>query len=105
MVPTIEQIRAQCRIDDDDASSDELLTLMAGAARRKAENFINRSLYDDAVPEDEAGGVVITDDITLAILLAVGFWYVNREVASSVQQLPIPFGFKELLEPYRIIPL
>ncbi|TKI02670.1 head-tail connector protein [Martelella alba] len=105
MIPTPDQLRAQCRIDDDDTSSDALLTLMAAAARRKAENFINRPLYDDEVPEDEDSGLVVTEDIALAILLAVGHWYINREAAASVQQLPIPLGFNELLEPYRIIPL
>ena len=46
MVPSLEQLRMQCRIDDDDTSGDALLTLMAAAARKRAENFINRKLYD-----------------------------------------------------------
>ena len=36
---TIEMLRAQCRIDIDDATEDELLTLYFTAARRRAENF------------------------------------------------------------------
>jgi hypothetical protein len=32
MVPSLEQLRMQCRIDDDDTSGDALLTLMAAAA-------------------------------------------------------------------------
>ena len=51
MSTTIEKLRAQCRIDIDDTTEDEVLTLYYGAARRKAENFINRHLYEDEVPE------------------------------------------------------
>lgn len=40
MSTTIEMLRAQCRIDIDDATEDELLTLYFTAARRRAENFI-----------------------------------------------------------------
>ncbi|CAI1004102.1 TPA: head-tail connector protein [Serratia fonticola] len=49
MKPSIKQLRLQCRLDDDDDSDDELLTLYAGAARRKAENYTNRKLYDESV--------------------------------------------------------
>ncbi|EQB98650.1 head-tail connector protein [Photorhabdus temperata] len=97
MVPTIEELRAQCRIDTDE--EDSLLTTYAKAARQRAENFINRPLFDDRVPDDISEGLVITDDIKLAIMLAVGFWYENREPKA------LPAGFKNLLEPYRFIPL
>ncbi|WAT06485.1 head-tail connector protein [Rouxiella badensis] len=103
MVPTLEQLRLQCRIDDEE--SDELLTLMAGAAVRKAENFINRKLYDETVPDTDEDGLLISDDVTLALLLLVGHWYSNREAATEIQQTAIPFGFTALLEPYRFIPL
>ena len=46
MSTTIEMLRAQCRIDIDDATEDELLTLYFTAARRRAENFINRKLHE-----------------------------------------------------------
>ncbi|MCT8349487.1 head-tail connector protein [Photorhabdus temperata] len=97
MVPTIEELRAQCRIDTDE--EDNLLTTYAKAARQRAENFINRPLFDDRVPGDVSEGLVITDDIKLAIMLAVGHWYENREGVA------LPGGFKMLLEPYRYIPL
>lgn len=105
MVPTIEELRLQCRIDEDDDSEDALLTIYVGAARRSAENFTNRKLYDDSVPEDQSEGLLITDDIKLAIMLVVGHWFENREDSSEVQKLSIPLGFKALLEPYRFIPL
>lgn len=105
MIPTLEQLRQQCRIDEDDTSSDELLALMAGAARRKAENFLGRTLYDDRVPASDHEGLVISDDIRLALMLLVGHWNESREEAAEVSKMSIPFGFSSLLEPYRHIPL
>lgn len=105
MVPSLEQLRMQCRIDNDDTSCDELLTLMAGAARKKAENLINRKLYDDAVPDTDPDGLLISDDIRLALMLLVGHWNESREEASEVSKMSIPWGFASLLEPYRFIPV
>ncbi|HDS9331046.1 TPA: phage gp6-like head-tail connector protein [Klebsiella pneumoniae subsp. pneumoniae] len=105
MSTTIEKLRAQCRIDIDDTTEDESLELYYGAARRKAENFINRKLYEDEVPETDPDGLVIADDILLALMLLVGHWNESREEASDVNKMSIPFGFTSLLEPYRFIPL
>lgn len=105
MSTTIENLRAQCRIDIDDTTEDESLMLYYGAARRKAENFINRNLYEDEVPETDLDGLVIADDILLALMLLVGHWFNSREEASDVNKMSIPFGFTSLLEPYRFIPL
>ncbi|EFA4879816.1 phage gp6-like head-tail connector protein [Escherichia coli] len=105
MIAVVEKLRAQCRIDADDVTDDELLTLYFRAACRKAENFINRKLYEEAVPEDDPDGLLIADDILLALMLLVGHWYENRENSSDVSKTTIPFGFSVLLEPYRLIPL
>lgn len=99
MVPTIDELRNQCRIDSDDTTEDQMLTLYCSAAKGRTENYINRKLYDDAVPENESEGLVISPDIKLALMLAVGFWYENREAQS------LPDGFFSMLEPYRFIPL
>ncbi|TBN95996.1 phage gp6-like head-tail connector protein [Salmonella enterica subsp. salamae serovar 13,22:z:-] len=105
MTAIVEKLRAQCRIDTDDATDDELLMLYFQAACRKAENFINRKLYEDTVPEDDPEGLLIVDDILLALMLLVGHWYENRENSSDASKTTIPFGFSSLLEPYRFIPL
>ncbi|MXF49898.1 phage gp6-like head-tail connector protein [Raoultella sp. Lac2] len=105
MSTTIEKLRAQCRIDIDDTTEDELLKLYFGSARRKAENFINRKLYEDEVPETDPYGLLIADDILLALMLLVGHWNESREEASDVNKMSIPFGFTSLLEPYRFIQL
>ncbi len=39
MAAIVEKLRAQCRIDTDDATDDELLMLYFRAACRKAEKF------------------------------------------------------------------
>ncbi|MCA6962424.1 MULTISPECIES: head-tail connector protein [Pectobacterium] len=99
MVPTIEELRIQCRIDSEDATDDQVLELYCLAAKRRAENYINRTLHDESVPEGDSEGLVISPDIKLALMLAVGFWYENREAQS------VPAGFFSILEPYRFIPL
>lgn len=102
----IEKLRGQCRIDADDTTEDELLLIYYGAARRMAENFINRKLYEDEVPESDPYGLIIADDILLALMLLVGHWFENREqvnVGSIVTAFP--FGFESLLQPYRFISL
>lgn len=105
MCTTIEKLRAQCRIDADDTAEDEMLLLYYGAATRKAENYINRKLYEGDVPDTDPDGLKIADDILLALMLLVGHWFNSREEASDVTKMSIPFGFTSLLEPYRYIPL
>ncbi|MCK6678252.1 head-tail connector protein [Enterobacter asburiae] len=108
MSEILETLRAQCRIDTDDDAEDNLLLLYFGAARKKAENLTNRKLYDSEsdVPETDPYGLVIEDDILLALLLLVGHWYENREQVNVGNIVTtFPFGFDSLLEPYRLIPL
>ncbi|KEY58501.1 head-tail connector protein [Serratia sp. DD3] len=106
MIPSLEELRIQCRIDYEDAAEDQLLTIYVGAARKKAEKFINRNLYDVAVPEDDADGVVISDDIKLALMLLVGHWYENREPVNIGNiTSTLPYTFEALMGPYRFIPM
>lgn len=49
-LPTLEKLRMQCRIDEDNDLEDELLLTYLGAAVKRAENYINRHLYDTEVP-------------------------------------------------------
>lgn len=97
MIPSLEELKQQCRIDGD--QEDSLLMTYARAAKQRAENYLNRPLYDEAVPEEVSEGLAISEDIKLAIMLAVGFWYDNRQADS------LPAGFYSLLSPYRHIPL
>ena len=97
MSPTVEEVRLHCRIDDD--AEDSLLTDYINAAVSRAANYLNRKLYADEVSDTDSDGLLIAGEIKLALLLAVGFWYGNREAQE------LPDGFYLLLAPYRYIPL
>lgn len=99
MIPTLEQLRYQCRIDDD--SEDDALTLLAKSVIEKAENFTNRRLYEGSVPVDVEEGMLINDDIRLTIMMMVAVLYDNRgEVPASALR-----SFKDRLESYRWRPI
>ncbi|HCR1107419.1 TPA: phage gp6-like head-tail connector protein [Klebsiella aerogenes] len=99
MIPSLDEIKAQCRLDD--TGEDSLLTMYAEAARERAENYLNRRLYDKEVPEEDENGLVITPAIKLALLLIIGHWYENREGSLIGGMSEIPFGFTGLLRDYR----
>lgn len=96
-LPTIEELRQQCRIDIDD--EDILLLGYLDAAKEKAENYLNRKLYNDAVPDSDPDGMLITPVIRLTLMLVVGFWYDTRELKK------LPQGFYDLLCDYRFSPM
>lgn len=96
-LPTIEELRLQCRIDIDD--EDPLLLGYLTAAKEKASNYLNRNLYEADIPDEDKEGLIITPIIKLALMLAVGFWYDTRELKK------VPQGFYDLLSDYRISPM
>ncbi|HGO5393637.1 TPA: head-tail connector protein [Klebsiella michiganensis] len=104
MFPTIDDLKAQCRIDSDDDSEDALLSLYGEAARSKVQKYLNRPLYDDEVPPEVANGKLVDASVKLAILLAVGHWYANREAASRDSLTEVPLGFYSLLSDDRYLP-
>ena len=101
MIPSIEELKGQCKIDLDDNSEDSLLTLYGTAAKEKAEKFLNMQLFDSEVPDDVDNGMVINASVKLAIMLAVGHWYENREDSTELNLSAIPLGFNSLLRDYR----
>ncbi|EFC9861917.1 phage gp6-like head-tail connector protein, partial [Escherichia coli] len=68
MMPTLEELRVQCRIDDDNEQENSLLMMYLAAAREEAEKFLNRTLYDETVSEQDATGLVITPLIKLRLM-------------------------------------
>ncbi|QBY44206.1 head-tail connector protein [Arsenophonus nasoniae] len=97
MLPTLDDLHLQCRIDTDE--EDALLLMYLAAAKEKAENYLNRSLSDSEKNTQNATQLVITPLIKQALILAVGFWYDTRELKR------IPPGFYEILNDYRIYPM
>lgn len=57
-LPTLEKLRMQCRIDEDNDQEDELLLTYLQAAKKRAENYINRNLYDSNIPESESPRII-----------------------------------------------
>lgn len=104
MKPSIQELRYQCRIDSDDNTEDVMLTLYLNASLKHAEKITNRHLYDSDVPDYDPNGLVVEDDIKLALMLLVSHWYENREPVSSDSVNTIPFGVDAILKQYRKIP-
>ncbi|PHM68132.1 head-tail connector protein [Xenorhabdus kozodoii] len=96
-LPTIEELRLQCRIDSGD--EDTLLQAYLEAAKEKAINYLNRNVYEENVPDSDTEGIRLTPLIKLALMLAVGFWYETRDPKR------LPPGFRDLLDDYRIRPV
>ncbi|MDE1480362.1 head-tail connector protein [Xenorhabdus bovienii] len=96
-LPTLEELRLQCRIDSDE--EDALLQAYLEAAKEKAINYLNRNVYEEDVPDSDPEGIRLTPLIKLALMLAVGFWYETRDPKR------LPPGFRDLLDDYRIRPV
>lgn len=101
---TIEEVKQQCYLDEQDISEDNYLNLLTSAALKHVENYTNRVLYVTDKPESESA-LLWSDDIKMAVLLLIGHWYENRENSSDARVMDIPFGFHALVTPYKFIPV
>ena len=98
-------VKNHCRIDDDDTSEDDLLTIYIGAAKRHVETFTRRTLYatnTDPGYESDEDRLLLDDDVRTAMLLLVGHWFANREAVSDKSLSEIPLAVNALLQPYVI---
>ena len=102
---TKEEIRFQCRLDEDDTSEAPMLELYASAAEQAVIQHLNRNLYKDEVPEDDSTGLVIQPTHKMAMLLMTAQLYENREVTSDLTMKEVPLAYEYLLQADRIIPL
>lgn len=103
----IEQLRAQCRLDSDQTSEDDLLLAYGKAAVRLIENKTGRVLYrvGDAanlppVPLP-VNALELGADVELAALLLVAHWFRHREAVTDVARASLPLAFDDLVQPYR----
>lgn len=99
MVPSLEELYVQCRIDEGNEEENNLLTLYVDAAREKAELKLNRRIYDDSVPDGDDTGMVITPLIKLNIMQLVNYWYDNRDQFGEVPD----FFYRGIVD-YRLQP-
>jgi uncharacterized phage protein (predicted DNA packaging) len=107
MILTLEEIKAQCRLEPDFTDEDELLKLIGRAVQKRTETFLNRSLYavDEGIPESDPDGLNLPDDIKMGLLLLVAHFYENREAVTDFEQTEAPLAYQWLVGPYRFIPL
>lgn len=98
---TLEQVKHQCRIDHND--EDTLLLGYVDAARDHVQRYLDRTIYDVAVPSEDPDGVLDNASIDQATLMLVGHWYAHRESVSETSMNEVPMGVTSLLAPYRHI--
>ncbi|MBJ5365687.1 phage head-tail connector protein, partial [Salmonella enterica subsp. enterica serovar London] len=70
MLLTMEEIKAQLRLDEDFDTDDRHLQLLACAAQKRTETYLNRKLYapDETIPDSDPDGLLLQDDIRLGML-------------------------------------
>ncbi|PIT52423.1 hypothetical protein BHC44_08820 [Snodgrassella alvi] len=101
MMISIEDIRNNCRIDDD--SEDDLLRIYLAAAQETVKQFTGRNWYENEVPDTDPTGMLYNSAVDMAMLLLTANWYKNREAVSAINSAWLPFGVGFLLQPYRIM--
>ncbi|APC45960.1 head-tail connector II [Halomonas phage QHHSV-1] len=104
-------IKPHVRLELDETDEDVLLETYATAAQRLVENRTGRTLYatEGEIPTDSETGeptddsaLVLDDDLTTAMLLLIGHWFLNREavvIGSSTAE--VPMAVEALISPYR----
>ena len=92
---TFEQIKAQLRLDDQQAERErDLLEMYGEAAEETALDVIRRSLIDVLLTYNG-----IPKRLVQASLLLVGQSYQHREPASAQKMYAVPYSFDLLLKP------
>ena len=92
---TLEQIKAQCRIEEDFTMEDTKLTLYGDSAEQVIFNMCQRP-YEDFI---ETYGAIPQDVVHAALLLGTASYEHNAAV--SMQNLSmVPYGFDMLIKPY-----
>lgn len=105
MILSLEQIKAQLKLESDFTDEDELLTLLGGVVESRTSNYLNRKLYEKDVPDTDEDGLVVSDDIRQAMLMLCSHFYENRSSVSDVEMSEMPQSFVWLVGAYRFIPL
>lgn len=102
---TLEEIKTQCVIDQDETEDDQYLQMLASAAEDQVQSDLNRNLYADSDPDEDSNGLVVGARIKMAMLLLVAHWYRNREATSELTIKEVPLAYDAIIRPHRLIPL
>ena len=92
---TLEQIKAQLRIEPDFYDEDELLELYGEAAEEMVLNTLNRTMENIV---EQYGNV--PKALVQAGLMLVAQSYQHREPASPQNLYTVPYAFDLLVKPY-----
>ncbi|MFQ6876495.1 MAG: head-tail connector protein [Haemophilus parainfluenzae] len=101
---TLDEIKLQCRIDNDD--EDDLLSAYLVAAKAMVENHTNRVLFNTLPEEKPINAQEITGDLKIAILMLIAYLYENRggwNEGQGVTNFDLPPTVKAIIERYRFI--
>ena len=92
---TIEQIKAQCRIEQDFTAEDELLEMYGESAENTVLNLLNRDITDIY---EQYG--CIPRPLVHATLMLVDNAYKERSPISPQNMCVVPYTFDLMLKPY-----
>ena len=92
---TIEQIKAQCRIEQDFTAEDELLEMYGESAENTVLNLLNRDITDIY---EQYG--CIPRPLVHATLMLVDNAYKERSPISPQNMSSVPYAFDLLIKPY-----
>lgn len=92
---TLEQIKAQLRIEPGFTAEDKLLEMYGSSAENTVLKYMNRTYYD--VIESYGG---IPDDVLHATLMLVDASYHHRSPASTQNMYYVLYGFDAKIKPY-----
>ncbi|EMI7303337.1 head-tail connector protein [Vibrio parahaemolyticus] len=112
MLLSLEEIKKQCKVDEDDTSQDDELNAYGLAASARLETELQRHVYATRaeIPESDLDAIALDEqrhggeDLKLAIKLMVAHFYRNREQTSELTLKEIPEGFHALTGFYRLVP-
>lgn len=107
MLLTLEQIKLNLKLEVDYTEEDELLEMIGEDVQDRTETYLNRTLYKTAadIPDTDPDGLALKGDIRRGMLLLITHYYENRGASSEVEHTEMPFGYVQLVGPYRFIPL
>lgn len=94
---TLEQVKAQCRIEPNFTEEDALLTTYGNAAEQGILRLLGRSwedVYENLSREDIEG------NLTIAALMLADHLYRHRGPTDNVQAYQIPYNIDFWLKPY-----
>lgn len=104
---TLDEIKLQCRIDDD--AEDDLLAVFLTSAKAMIENYTNRKLFSELPTSDlPDNALLISADLKVAILMLVAYLYENRSGLNELSQTQfdaLPPTIKMIVERYTYIAL